>query len=173
MTTTAEPYKGDLPHNWTGGEAITKWWRGSLVHLYRLRKPCMQCSGEMTIDVTRKALEGEAKNAGLLLQRCPDCRAAAKGGSSRPKIRLYDGEQKPQNSATVQVAVMDNTENEALKARIKELEAQDETLQMVNNTMREELNGLYAQLKELRERLARYELPAAMKAASENKLPWG
>lgn len=79
-------YDGDLPAGWTGGEAITKWWRGQHVHLYRLRKPCAQCRAEMVVDVTKEAMQGKARNSGLKLQRCVGCRNASKAdaGRSRP-----------------------------------------------------------------------------------------
>lgn len=117
---------GLIPHGWAGGEAVTKWWRGKHLHLYRLRKNCAQCGKEMILDVTKAAIVGTAKNAGLHLTRCPQCRAVSKseGGTSRPTTR----------SEPVQV-VDDN-----------ELE----TLRSANATMKEELEGLYAQIKELR-----------------------
>ena len=82
---TVENWTKELPNGWTGGEAKTKWWRGKFVHLYRLTKPCAQCNRPMVIDVTAAALEGTAQNAGLHLKRCPECRAASKNGTSRPK----------------------------------------------------------------------------------------
>jgi hypothetical protein len=41
-----------------------------------------------------------------------------------------------------------------------------DALRTANATMREELDGLYVQLKELRDRLAKYELPAVMAVVS-------
>ena len=46
-----------------------------------------------------------------------------------------------------------------------------ETLKMANKCMTEELDGLYAENKDLKTRLARYELQPAMEAA-QNKMPW-
>ncbi len=79
-------FTGIIPFGWKGGEAVTKWWRGQHLHLYRLRKDCAQCGQEMTIDVTKAAIMGTAKNAGLQLTRCVKCRSVAKetGGTSRP-----------------------------------------------------------------------------------------
>ncbi len=138
MTATAstnplEDYTGPLPAGWKGGHAVSKWWRGKLMHLYTLRRPCAECGLEMRIDVTRGALIGAAKNAGLHLKRCATCRARDKAlqTSSRPRV-----------------------ENEPPP---RELVDADETLRAANATMRDELAALYALNKELRERLSRYE----------------
>lgn len=124
---------GVIPYGWVGGEAVTKWWRGKHLHLYRLRKNCAQCGKEMILDVTKAAIMGTAKNAGLHLTRCPDCRAVSKegGGTSRPTTR---SEPTPASESS-------------------ELEM----LRTANATMKEELDGLYMQNKELRQRLASYE----------------
>ena len=141
---------GLIPHGWTGGEAVTKWWRGKYLHLYRLRKNCAQCGKEMIIDVTKAAIVGTAKNAGLHLTRCPGCRGASKGegGTSRPTVKS-----EPMPAAG-------NNELEMLRT--------------ANATMKEELEGLYMQIKELREQILRGG-PAPRQAASkpmqEYKLP--
>lgn len=150
---TIECWTGVLPDGWTGGQQLTKWWRGNYVHLYTLRKPCAECGREMRIDVTKAALEGTAKNAGLHLKRCAICRDAAKAlrTNSRPHVEGQEGEV-------------------ALDAAIGDVLA---TLRTANATMKEELEGVYAQNKELRERLARYELTPAMEAvASGQRMPW-
>lgn len=155
---TVERYFGALPYNWTGGEAFSKWWRGKIVHLYTLKKPCAQCGGEMRIDVTRDAIDGKAKNAGLHLKRCETCRAATRalGTSSRPKT---EGE-------PVLPAKKHALPEEAAPAT-------DEALRTANATMKEELEGLYAINKELRQRLSRYELGPAMEAvANGQRMPW-
>ena len=133
---------GLIPHGWTGGEAVTKWWRGKHLHLYRLRKNCAQCGKEMILDVTKAAIAGTAKNAGLHLTRCSECRAVSKegGGTSRPTTARSE----PTPAA-------DSAELEALRT--------------ANVTMKEELDGLYMQNKELRQRLASYEPAPAEKAA--------
>lgn len=151
---TTEDYTGELPDGWTGGQAFLKWWRGRFVHLYTLRRPCAQCGQEMRIDVSKAALDGTAKNAGLHLKRCAKCRAETKAlkASSRPKV---EGEPTPA----------------ALKHAFEA--SADETLRTANATMRAELEGLYAQNKELRERLAKYELAPAMEAvANGHRMPW-
>jgi hypothetical protein len=67
--------QGTMLHGWKIGEPITKWWRGKYIHLYRITKACAQCGQEMTLDVTKKALAGTAKNSGFQLTRCLECRA--------------------------------------------------------------------------------------------------
>jgi len=54
-------------------------------------RPCATCQAEISIDVTKQAIQGFKKNAGLLLRNCPKCRAERKaggvgsrGGKSRP-----------------------------------------------------------------------------------------
>lgn len=152
-----------LPIGWSGGVAVTKWWRGNFVHLYRLHKPCAQCKLEMSIDVTQAALEGSAKNAGLQLKRCVTCREASKiGGGSRPRTFVPEVTSPP-------------GDNEL------------ETLRMANRVMKEELDGLYgrdrglfAEVQELKARLATYELQPAMVQAQNGtaissvlpKMPW-
>jgi len=133
-------YSGPLPDGWTGGEAVTKWWRGNYVHLYKLRKPCAQCQRTMEINVTRAALDGTAKNAGLHLTRCKDCR----------KLNAISGKSRP----TVQGAAP-ATEQE----------------RSIIETMKAEVDALYAENAELRKRLEKYELAPAMEAARP-KMPW-
>lgn len=150
MTTNPEDYIGVLPAGWSGGSHLLKWWRGKMVHLYTLHKPCSECGAEMRIDVTKAALEGKVKNAGLHLKRCATCRSRSKalGTVSRPRV---DGE-----APGVLVSV-------------------DEALRTTNATMKAELNGLYAEIRELRERLSKYELAPAMETLAANgasKMPW-
>lgn len=84
---------GVIPHGWQGGETVTKWWRGKFLHLYRLRKPCAQCGMEMSIDVTKAAIIGTAKNAGLHLVRCAGCRQKdPRDITSRPTTRPVIGQ---------------------------------------------------------------------------------
>lgn len=142
---------GALPAGWTGGEATTKWWRGEYVHLYSLRKPCAQCGRDMCIDVTKAALKGEAKNAGLKLQRCQECRTASKKAArSRPKVEGTAGD---------------------VQAPADEVEA----LRTANDTMRKEIDGAYAHIRELSARLSRYELQPALETMAQQqpfKFPW-
>lgn len=138
---------GTLPGDWTGGEGFVKFWRGHYVHLYSLKKSCQQCGGEMKIDVTRAAIEGTAKNSGLKLTRCQGCRASTKITHSRPYV---EGERKDFETAT-------------------------DKMLSENAIMKEELTALYAEVKRLNERLAKYELPAAMESLANGaptKMPW-
>lgn len=49
----------------------------------------------------------------------------------------------------------------------------DESEAMAQRTMKEELDGCYATIKDLRDRLAKYELPLAIaKSVLPNRLPW-
>ncbi len=111
-------------NGWKVGEAVTKWWRGKFLHLYRLRKNCAQCGAEMVIDVTKAAVEGTAKNAGLHIVRCPACRQSSPKGTSRPVV-LRD----------------------APAAAPTDVNAEMERLRMINKCMREELDGFYAERK--------------------------
>lgn len=132
-------FDGELPDGWQGGDPVTKFWNGNYIHLYRVTQPCVTCGVEISIDVTRHALDGSKKNAGLLLRNCPKCRAERKaggpgsrGGTSRPVAN---------GSAPVQTTIA------AVPAEIMQ---ELETLRTANATMKEELEGLYVQLKELR-----------------------
>lgn len=152
---TTEPWTGEIPTGWTGGDPVTKWWRGSYVHLYRLRKPCAQCAAEMTIDVTAAALNGTAKNAGLRLQRCGECRHKSKHGEGGSRPRVAD---QPTTPGAVNGGEL-------------------ETLRMANAVMKQELDGLYGTVAELRGRLAQYELQPAMEALGGSQsrpltFPW-
>ena len=131
-------YDKPLPEGWSGGDPVTKYWGGNYVHLYRVTRPCATCGAEISLHVTKGALDGSKKNAGLLLRNCPKCRAERKAGG----VGSRGGRSRPIAEAAPAAAV-DNTELEALRT--------------ANATMKEELDGLYTQIKELREKLARYE----------------
>lgn len=133
-------YEGELPEGWQGGGPVTKFWNGNFIHLYRVTRACATCAAEISIDVTKHALDGSKKNAGLLLRNCPKCRAERKaggpgsrGGNSRPTAGV---------AAPVQATIA------AGMSQISTAEL--ETLRTANATMKEELEGLYMQLKELR-----------------------
>lgn len=159
MTSSPEDYAGTLPDGWAGGQHVSKWWRGKIMHLYTLRRPCAECGAEMRIDVTRAALDGKVNNAGLHLKRCKTCRAKSKalGTVSRPHV-----------------------EGEGTRLEIDASVTVDEALRTANATMKAELDGLYAEVRELRERIARYELAPAMESIAANdaersgvgKMPW-
>ena len=128
-------YDKPLPEGWSGGGPVTKYWGGNYVHLYRVARPCATCGAEISLDVTKGALDGSKKNAGLLLRNCPKCRAERKAGG----VGSRGGRSRPIAEAAAPVAAVDNTELEALRT--------------ANATMKEELEGLYAQIKELRQQL--------------------
>jgi len=178
MTTNAiEPYLGPLPEGWTGGQPVTKFWRNNFMHLYRVRRACVSCGAEITLDVTKAALEGTKQNAGLKMKNCPACRhkrrhggPGSRGGTSRPVI---DSELMPNKRDVPKPAPI--VVHDAAPVVIVEGAEENAALRMSNQTMREEIEGLYGQLKELRERLAQYELPAALREAERApavKLPW-
>lgn len=152
-------FEGPLPEGWQGGAPVTKHWNGDFIHLYRVTRPCATCGAEISLDVTKKALQGFSKNAGLLLRNCPKCRAERKNGG--PGSR--GGTSRPQTAAAPE-PVTD----------VGELE----TLRTANATMKTELDPLYARNRELFEevqalkaRLAKYEL--SPETFAQNKPPWG
>lgn len=150
---TAEVYEGTLPLGWSGGQASIKWWRGKIMHLYTLYRACAECGAEMRIDVSKAALEGTAKNAGLHLKRCTTCRAKTRalGATSRPRV---EGEVIPKHAFSAAPAT------------------DAETMRTANATMKEELAALYKTVGELRERLSKYELAPAMAAVANGRMPW-
>jgi hypothetical protein len=135
-------YDSELPEGWQGGNPVTKYWNGNYIHLYRVTRCCASCQAEISIDVTKQALDGTKKNAGLLLRNCPKCRAARKAGG----VGSRGGTSRPTAGEPVQAPAVDTAVNEEL-----------ERLRTANATMKEELDGLYVQLKELREQIARHE----------------
>ena len=168
---THSAFDGVLPDGWTGGTPVTKRWRGDFLHLYRVTRPCATCGAQINLDVSRKALQGFAKNAGLLLRNCPGCREqrraggpGSRGGTSRPTAEAV-----PATQAAAAPAVVtephwkpdDAVEHPKLLAYIQDLAR--EYLEM-------ELYGAKCQVLELQQQLAKYELQPAM-AAMKN-LPW-
>jgi hypothetical protein len=132
-------FDGELPDGWQGGDPVTKYWNGNYIHLYRVTRPCATCGVEISIDVTKHALDGSKKNAGLLLRNCPKCRAERKAGG--PGSR--GGTSRPIANGPVPVQA-------TIAAVPAEIMQELETLRTANATMKEELEGLYLQLKELR-----------------------
>lgn len=151
---THPKYDGELPDGWQGGAPVTKYWNGNYIHLYRVTRLCASCQAEISLDVTKQALDGTKKNAGLLLRNCPKCRAARKAGG----VGSRGGTSRPTANETV-VPPVNNEELERLRT--------------ANATMKEELDGLYMQLKELlaeREPI-RQPTPAAIAKPVQYKLP--
>lgn len=133
---------------WTYDKEVNKWFQGAFRHAHRLTRPCPTCSGVIVLDVTTKALEGKATNHGLALRRCKACRKALKAGPqayAERKAAVAEAHPEPPTAAPVQSAVV------AVAAGMSQIStAELEMLRTANITMKEELDGLYMQLRELR-----------------------
>lgn len=168
-------FTGIIPHGWSGGEAVTKWWRGKYVHLYRLHRECAQCGKEIVLDVTKAAITGHAKNAGLHLVRCPGCRAKTpRDITSRPTVR-----NEPMPEMVDDMVPVENGSTEI------------EALRMQNEMFLKSVQVLQKQLAEAEAKLASFTLQGAMTAQppvkpaapltleqstallAQNKMPWG
>jgi hypothetical protein len=123
--------QGTTLHGWKIGEPVTKWWRGKYIHLYRVTKACAQCQQEMTLDVTKAALMGTAKNSGFHLTRCLECRATTRSQPSTSRPVVLDAT--PQSTAPQSPG--DASEVEHLRA--------------VNSTMLQEINCSNEYVREL------------------------
>jgi hypothetical protein len=162
--TNFDPTKLDwaagLLAGWTYDKPVNKWFQGQFRHAHRLTRPCPTCTETIVLDVTTKALEGKATNHGLALRRCKKCRLALKAGPEAYAVRK--AEVAPAVAASVvqpAAAVQKNYGNQSpveIAVGMSELES----LRSANATMKEELEGLYAQLKELRGTQAVIEQPA-------------
>lgn len=145
---TAGPLAG-----WTYDKPTQKWFQGQFRNVHRLTRTCPTCSGPIVLDVTEKALRGEAQNHGLALRRCKRCRKALKDPAAYAEIKAH--------AATVApVVIIEGSEENA-------------ELRMANATMKEELEGLYVQVAELRAKLATFDLPAAMETAARDAMVHG
>jgi hypothetical protein len=167
---------GLIPFGWQGGEKITKWWRGKYITLYRLHKPCGECGAEMVLDATKAAIIGEAKNAGLHLARCPQCRAKAKDarspGTSRPTVLSAQpdtpapagdeeiGRLRLQNEHFLRSVQALQVQLEAAKADLEKSRASGADLFKI-------LQASRAEIADLKARLAKYELQPAMQVISK------
>ena len=170
---------GLIPHGWSGGEAVTKWWRGKFIHLYRLRKNCAQCGKEMTLDVTKAAIAGEAKNAGLHLVRCPGCRAKTpRDVTSRPSVRddapsIVD-DIVPIEDTSSEVEML-RAQNDAFLKSVQALQARNIELnaELVALRSKHELqSAMAAQAKPPAEPLTMEKSIALLNEAAKNKMPW-
>lgn len=166
---------------WTYDKPVSKWFQGSFRNVHRLTRPCPTCTEIIPLDVTVKALRGDAKNHGLSLRRCKACRAALKHAPAEYAERRAMGA-----GVAPIVQVNATVDSEAMEA-----------LRMANNVMKEELEGLYAKHKTLfaecqalKARLSVFELQGAMTEVSgippkwqaendghvvfslKNKMPW-
>lgn len=147
---------------WTYDKPVNKWFQGQFRHAHRLHRSCPTCTEMIVIDVTTKALEGKATNHGLALRRCKKCRLALKAGPQAYAARKDELADKPAQAvvaAPVQPAAV-AVDNEEL-----------EKLRTANATMKEELEGLYMQLKELRGMPPAIPAPVSPKPVQTYKLP--
>lgn len=178
---------GLIPHGWSGGEAVTKWWRGKHLHLYRLRKNCAQCQKEMTIDVTKAAITGAAKNAGLHLTRCVKCREQSRAADSQqPSMSRPFTKDDPIDQ--LGVSGPNSGEIEALRAQNEMFLRSVQALTARNAELNAELVKIRSATLAVK---AQYELQPAMAAqaalppepmtlatstaalkAAKNKMPW-
>jgi hypothetical protein len=171
-------FEGPLPEGWQGGAPVTKHWNKEFIHLYRVTRPCASCTAEISIDVTRKALQGFSKNAGLLLRNCPKCRAERKAGG--PGSR--GGSSRPTATPVEPVPFAAGDELDKLRMMVTTMKAELEPLYAYNKE-------LFAELQVAKARLALYELQPAMERtasipadptgqqlarefAAKNKMPW-
>ena len=145
---------------WVYDKPVSKWFQGGFRNAHRIVRQCPTCADSYAIEVTTAALLGQAKNHGLGLRRCKNCRSALK----RKDITNEYAERKARG-ADGGTSAADSVELEQLRT--------------ANVTMKEELDGLYVRNKELfaevqvlKAKLAQYELPAAMQEIA-NKFPWG
>lgn len=140
---------------WTYDKPVNKWFQGAFRHAHRLTRPCPTCSDVIVLDVTAKALEGKATNHGLALRRCKTCRKALKAGPQAYAVRKAEIADKPA-SAPVQVVVAAAPAEVAIAVGMSQISTTElEMLRTANVTMKEELDGLYMQLKELHEQIRR------------------
>jgi hypothetical protein len=133
-------------HGWKIGGPVTKFWRGKYITLHRLSKSCTQCGTELTLDVSKAALDGTAKNSGIGLARCLGCRAAARlqGATSRPTALKSKNVAVPapalqQAASDIQPAGSDMSELERQLA--------------INKTMEQEINCFNEYVRELEDKL--------------------
>jgi hypothetical protein len=149
--TSFDPTKFDwttgLLAGWTYDKEVNKWFQGAFRHAHRLTRPCPTCSETIVLDVTTKALEGNATNHGLALRRCKTCRKALKAGPQAYAVRKAAVADNPAPAPAQAAAPAPQVASAVPPEIMQELE----TLRTVNATMKEELEGLYMQIKELRD----------------------
>jgi hypothetical protein len=164
-------WKTGLLAGWTYEKEVSRWFQGEFRTAHRVTRTCPTCSEIIALDVTARALQGQATNHGLALRRCKTCRRALKQGKTSPayeerKDLRAEGDEQP-------AAIMQENPAELAKLR-KELQAavteRDEYSETIMRIM--------AENEHLRGRLAKYELPSALRAHAKNKdhlpnrMPW-
>jgi hypothetical protein len=135
-------------HGWKIGEPVTKFWRGKYIHLYRLSRSCAQCGTELTLDVSKAALDGTAKNSGIGLVRCLGCRAAARlqDATSRPTA-LKSHAVPPPALEQAALDIHPATSEPVLKEMFEEMWNEEKTK---NTALQTELNWTKKELERLR-----------------------
>jgi hypothetical protein len=186
-------WSDDRLAGWTYVEPKKKWFQGSFRNVHRLERVCPTCKAVMGLEVTLKALTGEATNHGFALRRCKPCRAALKEGGAAYQARKAPGTDTVQVAPaaqlanTVQTAVLSSQDQEDLER----LQAWETTFYEVLRLVQTKLpdadmtniaervavlikaaDDTYAAYQQLRATLAKYELAPAMAAVAENKMPW-
>lgn len=204
QVTNFDPSKLDwtsgLLSGWTYTGPVNKWFQGSFRHAHRLTRQCPTCRDIITLDVTTKALEGEATNHGLSLRRCKKCRAALKSSvtsgdyAERKAIGTARRAAEPEEVAELEKLRKENAELQ--KRPVPAFTEELETVKKERDEYAENVMRLVQENGDLRRRLAKFELPAALEAekrkfpalppepltmeqstarlrAAQNKMPWG
>jgi hypothetical protein len=184
---------------WKYEKPVNKWFQGGFRSAHRLTRPCPTCAETIVLDVTTKALTGDATNHGLSLRRCKECRVALKrtGISGEYAVSKMAGEKRhaaePERIAAVQPVAVESTELAELKQGLKEAYdaimevskkfgavrkaiAEELGLDLMGDgityeTVKAKIRGIRKENEDLRARLAKFELQPAMEALK--KMPWG
>lgn len=177
---------------WTYDKPVNKWFQGQFRHAHRLTRPCPTCQDTIVLDVTTKALMGDATNHGLSLRRCKACRVALKtstGSDEYEKRKALGAERR----TTASEEVLTSEQQEELE-RLRDWEARfyrvlstvqtkipNADMTTLVDAVKLIIDGadqLYAnyqaqfeEIQVLKAQLAKYDLPAAMHEM-QNKLPW-
>lgn len=158
---TAGPLAG-----WTYKGEIKKWFQGEFRNLHTLERECPTCGNVIKIDVTARAITGQAINHGLALRRCKKCREALKTGGAQYDARRQMGESArtaPVEAKPAAQAVVP-ADNAEMQREIEDMRIELDGLYERYKLVFDELQPLKAENKILRDKLAKYELPAAMAA---------
>jgi hypothetical protein len=139
------PYDGPLPDGWKGGEPVTKFWKGAYPRLYKVTRPCATCGTEISIDVSKEALQGKKKNSGLLLRNCPHCRETRKAGG----IGSRGGTSRPTAQAPETLKIASAAELERLQQENEKLRQELGTAARIKATMQEEITMAWDEIRKL------------------------
>lgn len=172
---------------WTYDKPVNKWFQGEFRNAHRLTRPCPTCRGVIVLDVTAKALQGNATNHGLALRRCKECRVALKAANvsnDYAQRKALGAERKAAEPVQQQTAVASTEDGEELKRlrdweevffrALKHMQTKLPDTTMLNVDERiafliKSADGIFAEHKKqfeevqvLKAQLAKYDLPAAM-----------